>query len=118
VAGWGFTFVGRIVLVLGAISVILAVGLYAEDGHSVDDGNATLSNPSGAEVFHADAGALWGMVIGGLVVAGVGSSTIVLGRRHLAPSAKELLARDRRQPVIYLRSFRADRMMSSRKIRL
>lgn len=46
----------------------------------------------------------------------IGVLVIRRGRQHLAPSAAEVLAHDQRQPVVYLRSFRADKLMSHRPV--
>lgn len=54
-----------------------------------------------------------GIVIGAVAMAMLGRAVDARARRHLAPSAAELLAEDSRPPVVYLRSFVADRRMSA-----
>ena len=47
------------------------------------------------------------------IIGGLGGLLFVLGRRLSVKSAEELMAEDRRPPVVYLRSFRSDGELAS-----
>jgi hypothetical protein len=65
----------------------------------------------------------WALMVGGGLIANivlvpfayVGWKFVRLGRRLRSPSVKALLARDRRAPVIYLRSFEFDKRIVGKK---